>query len=401
MATTLKRNPHFHYRLVLSLFFFAMGLIFASWATRIPDIQSTLKLNDAQLGTALFGAPLGQLPCLLAAGLLVNRFGSRKVLALGLFIYATALLGLGAAGAFWQLFLALLFFGIGGNLFDIALNTQAVAVEKLYGRSIMASLHGLWSLGGVAGGVLGALLAGFGVGPWPHFVAVSLLAVGLYFGLRSRLLPDVKPEPGPDTTERKRRLIRPDLLVLLLGVVAFGSMATEGTMYDWIAVYYTAVLQAPDELVRIGYVACMSCMVLGRFLADGLITRFGPVRVLQVSGLLMCAGLLLLILQSGLLFATLGAALTGFGMASGIPICFSLAGKSRTIPPSVAISLVVFVSFSGFLVCPPLIGHLSHAFSLQAAFIPIAGVALVIALLAPLLGRLLKKQAAEAEWAAE
>lgn len=392
----MKRNPHFQYRLVLSLFFFAMGLIFASWATRIPDIQAALRLNDAELGTALFGAPLGQLPCLLAAGLLVNRFGSRKVLALGLFLYATALLGLGSAGAFWQLFLSLMFFGIGGNLFDIALNTQAVAVERLYGRSIMASLHGLWSLGGVAGGVLGALLAGFGVGPWPHFVAVSILAAGLYFGLRSKLLPDVKPEarrPG----EKRPRLIRPDLLVLLLGVVAFGSMATEGTMYDWIAVYYTAVLQAPDELIRAGYIACMSCMVLGRFLADGLITRFGPVRVLQVSGLLMCAGLLLLILQSGLLFATLGAALTGFGMAAGIPICFSLAGKSRTIPPSVAISLVVFVSFSGFLVCPPLIGHLSHAFSLQAAFIPIAGVALVIALLAPLLGLLLKRQSEQTE----
>jgi MFS family permease len=389
--------PEAYYRRSLNILFFIFGLNFASWASRIPDVQRSLGLNDAELGTALFGAPLGQLPCMLAAGFLVNRFGSRVILAVGLALNILSLACLGFAGSFWTLFISLTVFGISSNLFDIALNTQAVLVEKLHKRSIMASFHGFWSLGGMAGGLLGGILAYMGVGPGAHFLGIGIPAATCWAALRSRLAPCDSPKrptagkaaergqtcapPAP----RRPRLVRPDGLILLLALVAFGNMAAEGTMYDWIAVYFTGVLQAPEELTRLGYIVCMGAMVTARFLADNVITRLGVIKVLQAGAVLMCGGFVLLIVPAGIVPATLGAALIGFGMASGIPICYSLAGRSKTIPPSIAISLVVFISFSGFMLCPPLIGHLSHTVGLRAAFIPMAALSFAVISAAPLL----------------
>lgn len=371
------------HRLGVSLFFFILGVNFASWAGRIPDIQTTLELNDAELGTALFAAPLGQFPAMLAAGFLVERFGSRAVLALGLALYAAALLGLGAAASFWQLFAALIIFGAGGNLFDNAVNTQAVGVEKLYGRSIMAAFHGLWSLGGVAGGLLGSMLAASRISPLAHFLGVFIFSLLAWAALRAWLLPRDSLKPHDNKPAPVSLFIRPGWYLALLGAIACVTMATEGTMYDWSSIFYARTLDAPTPLVRLGYIVCMAAMVCGRFLVDGLITRFGPIRVLQAAGLCMCLGLGLLITAAGLPVATLGAGLTGLGMSAGVPICFSLAGQSRRVPPSMAIALVTAISFSGFMACPPLIGHLAEAFSLRWAFVPIAVLALSTSLLAP------------------
>ncbi|MDR2605044.1 MAG: MFS transporter [Desulfovibrio sp.] len=381
------RPPEACYRRSLNALFFIFGLNFAAWASRIPDVQRTLGLNDAELGTALFGAPLGQLPCMLAAGFLVNRFGSRVILAAGLALNILSLACLGFAESFRTLFISLTVFGISSNLFDIALNTQAVLVEKLHKRSIMASFHGFWSLGGMAGGLLGGVLAYMGVGPGAHFLGIGIPAAACWAALRSRLVPCDSPQRPPTDkgTERRSRFVRPDGLILLLALVAFGNMAAEGTMYDWIAVYFTGVLQAPEEFTRLGYIVCMGAMVTARFLADNVITRLGAIRVLQAGAVLMCCGFALLIIPAGIVPATLGAALIGFGMASGIPICYSLAGRSTTIPPSIAISLVVFISFSGFMLCPPLIGGLSYAVGLRSAFIPMAALSFAVILTAPLL----------------
>ncbi|MDR1684952.1 MAG: MFS transporter [Desulfovibrio sp.] len=426
------RPPETYYRRSLNVLFFIFGLNFAAWASRIPDVQRALGLNDAELGAALFGAPLGQLPCMLAAGFLVNRFGSRVILAAGLALNILSLACLGFAGSFPVLFISLTVFGISSNLFDIALNTQAVLVEKLHKRSIMASFHGFWSLGGMAGGLLGGVLAYAGIGPGAHFLGIGIPAAACWAALHSRLAPCDSPKgltaagggagheqacascadtadlagpsrakpardiaheravasahPAPPAS-RRSRLVRPDGLILLLALVAFGNMAAEGTMYDWIAVYFTGVVQAPEELTRLGYIACMGAMVTARFLADNVITRLGAIKVLQAGAVLMCGGFALLIVPSGIGPATLGAALIGFGMASGIPICYSLAGRSKTIPPSIAISLVVFISFSGFMLCPPLIGYLSHAVGLRSAFIPMAALSFAVILTAPLLKR--------------
>lgn len=180
-----------------------------------------------------------------------------------------------------------------------------------------------------------------------------------------------------------------DAYLMVLGFIALGSMATEGAMYDWSSVYFADVVQPGESLVRVGYVVCMGCMVLGRLTADGLVNRFGVALVLRLSGLFIAAGLSLAVAFPFLVPATLGLGLVGYGMASVVPLCYSLAGKSTRVPARVGISLVSSISFLGFLGCPPLIGFLSHAAgSLRWAFCPIIALGLSIALLVPVLRRL-------------
>lgn len=391
MKISFPRHPKTRYRFTLSILFMVLGIGFGSWASRIPDIQNALGLNDAELGAALFAAPLGQFPAMILSGLLVSRFGSRKILICGVIFYALSMAALGLAASFAQLFLALFLFGATANMFDNAVNTQAVSVEKLYRRSIMSTFHGMWSLGGVTGGIAGALLAGARVSTVVHFLFVAgaslcLLCVS-FPGLVPRDLYRANKEAAAVRPAKKRRMFRFNAYIVMLGLIAFCSMGTEGAMYDWIAVYYTHVLHQPPSLARIGYIVCMACMVLGRFIADGLIIRFGEIRVLQGGGLFMSAGMGLLLGFPELIPASIGSGIVGFGMAAGVPICFSLAGKSQTIAPSIAIAMVTGISFWGFMLCPPFIGFLSHAFGLRAALAPIAGLGLIVLCIAPLAAR--------------
>ncbi len=379
-------RPREYYRFAVSVFFFILGLVFSSWASRIPDVKGALQLNDAQLGTALFAIPLGAVAALSFSGVLVDRFGSRRTLLLALTLYPLLLVCIGLAGSLPQLFTALLCFGMAGNMGNIAVNTQAVGVERLYRRSIMASFHGLWSLAGVVGGVAGTVAANGGMTPEAHFCVVLAVALVLLLTMRRWLLPREVTFGQPASAGRKA-FVRPDLYLVLLGLIGFGSMGTEGAMYDWSSVYFASEVRPPEAWIRLGYIACMSAMVCGRFTADGLVNRHGVIPVLQISGACIAVGLALALVFPSLVPATAGLALVGFGMASVVPLCYSLSGKSRRTTPGMALTLVSSISFFGFLFCPPVIGFLSHAFDLRWALTPIVGFGLLIAIMAPLLRR--------------
>ena len=153
------------YRIATSVFFFIAGLTFSTWASRIPDIQNKLHLSDAGLGGVLFALPVGLMVSLPISGWLVSKYGSRPMMISGALLYPLVLLLLASSTAVWQLSLALFLFGMLGNLINIAMNTQAVGVETLYGRSVMASFHGLWSLAGFSGALIGALFVSLGMAP--------------------------------------------------------------------------------------------------------------------------------------------------------------------------------------------------------------------------------------------
>lgn len=381
-------SPKAHYRAAISALFLVMGLIFASWASRIPDIKQSLGLSDAQLGGVLFAAPLGQVLSIAFSAWLIERSGSRKVVVLSMVLFAISLVCLGLAPSMALLFAALFGFGFTDNMLNISLNSQAVGVETLYGRSIMATFHGMWSLGGLLGGILGAVLAPLGVRPLAHFCLVLALGLTVLLALWRWTLPrDVRLGKKRQAAVGKVSY-RPDLYLVLLGLIAFGCMATEGAMYDWSSVYFAQVVRPGEDLIRAGYVACMAAMVLGRFVADRLISHYGATLVLQLSGVCIAAGMALALLWPRLHTATAGLALVGFGMASVVPLCYSLAGKSRKVPTSVAISLVSSLSFLGFLACPPMVGFLSHLMDLRWALAPIVLAGAVIVCLAPVLKRL-------------
>lgn len=367
-------------RVAVAAYYFVPGLVFASWASRISDVKHLLHLNNGQLGSILLAIPLGQLLMMGFSGVLVSKLGSKKMLVVAEVLYAAVLLAMGCSSTVFHLTLSLVGFGMMANLMNIATNTQACLVEKLYGRNIMSSFHGLWSLGGFAGGIVGAVFANTVLPIEAHFgtvLALSLLilAAGFHF-----LVNDEQARAEEeDVPKFSFRTIDP--VLFLLGLMGFAGMFCEGTVYDWSGVYFTSVVKPDEVFIRAGYVAGMGAMTLGRFLADGFVTRYGAAKVLKVCGLLILCGLLLATLLPYLVTATLGFLLVGFGISSSVPICYSIAGKLGTVKASIAITIVSSISFFGFLVGPPVIGWLAEAFNLRVALSIASLLGLIIAIL--------------------
>jgi len=353
-------------RWAVAAIFFASGLTFASWASRIPEVQAMHHLSNGELGGVLFALPAGSLISLPLWGWMIAKYGSKTMLLSGISLYVLLLLLISLAGSIGQLWVILFLFGMIGNLCNISVNTQAVAVEKLYGRSIMAGFHAIWSLAGFTGAAVGNLLIVFNATLFLHFLVIGILATLLVIVVNTRLLK------GDAQTQSASFIVRPNKELWLLGLIAFCCMACEGAMFDWTGVYFQKVVNVPRQLVALGYTAFMSTMAGGRFLGDWIITRFGKRQVLQASGLLIFSGLLLAVLFPYLLFAILGFMLVGFGVSSVIPVVYSAAGNSQNLAPSVALATVSSIGFIGFLIGPPIIGFIAEILSLRWSFTFIA-----------------------------
>lgn len=355
------------YRIATSVFFFVAGLTFATWASRIPDIQNKLQLSDAGLGGVLFALPAGLMTSLPLSGWLVGSFGSRKLVIAGAVLYPMTLILLGVAGSIWMLTLGLFLFGLFANVINIAMNTQAVGIEKLYGKSIMASFHGLWSIAGFTGAAIGALFVSAGYPPLLHFSLICLLT-GLLVLIAYKFTL-----PHDDTSGGSQKLfVKPDKQIWVLGIIAFCCLLCEGAMADWSGVYFKKIVSAPQSLITLGYLAFTSTMALGRFLGDWMVTKIGARRMLQFSGLLITVGLLTSVMFPYLSTATIGFLLVGFGVSSVVPIVYGIAGKSKIMSASTALATVSTIGFLGFLIGPPLIGFIAQAINLRWSFAIVA-----------------------------
>ena len=365
-------------RMAVAAYYFVPGVVFASWASRIPDIKHLLHLGNGQLGTVLFAIPIGQLLMMAFSGVLVNKFGSKKMLILSEVLYAAVLFCIGCSSTVAALTAALVGFGMMANLMNIATNTQACLVEKMYGRNIMSSFHGLWSLGGFAGGIIGALFANTLLPIEVHYAAVLALSlIILAAGLRFLVNDTTAKAEEEDVPKFSFKTIDP--VLFLLGLMGFAGMFCEGTVYDWSSVYFASVVKPDEAFVRAGYIAGMGAMTLGRFFADGFVTKYGPSRVLKTCGALIVTGLWMAAALPWLVPATLGFLIVGFGISSSVPICYSIAGKLGTVKASIAITIVSSISFFGFLVGPPVIGWLSEVTGLRIALSIAACLGLMIA----------------------
>lgn len=377
---SLPHTTQGRYRMAVSAFFFMQGLTFSSWASRIPDIKAMLHLNEAELGSILFALPVGQLSAMALSGYLVSRLGSRKVLSIAALFYPGILVCLGMVTSVTQLVVTLFFFGMSANLCNISVNTQGVGVERLYRHSIMASFHGLWSLAGFTGGLISTWMVSYDIPPLMHFCIIYGAAILILLTMRGSTLPRDMQKTEPRT---KTVFVKPDRYIVLLGMIAFGSMVCEGTMFDWSGVYFEQVVRPGKDLIRLGYIAFMCTMALGRFTADRLVTRFGPITVIRTSGLIIAAGLLLSVVFPHLVTATVGFLLVGFGTSSIVPLCYSMAGRSKIMLPGVALATVSTIGFLGFLIGPPIIGFVAQALNLRWSFALIAVIGLTTTIVAP------------------
>ncbi|TDG37948.1 MFS transporter [Pedobacter changchengzhani] len=361
-SASYKISPN-RIRVAVSLFYFGQGIAFASWASRIPDIKHSLNLSDGQLGSILLALPAGQLLTMFFSGRLVTRFGSKRILTITAPLYVLALSNLGLATAPWHLTVFLFLFGVIGNMCNISVNTQGAEAEKLFGRPIMTSFHGAWSIAGFTGALVGLLMMNLHVIPYYHFwFIVVLIWINVFFNHKYLV-------PGKGAVrERSRKFVMPDSSLLQLGIIGFCSMATEGAMFDWSGVYFKEIVKAPASLVILGYASFMVMMATGRFVGDKIIAKLGRRRTIQFSGLIISSGMFLSVLFPHIITATLGFMLVGIGVASIVPSLYSIAGKHNKVAPGIAITIVSGVSYFGFLLGPPLIGGISQLSSLQYSY---------------------------------
>ena len=363
-------------RLAVSLFYFGQGLVFASWASRIPDLKEALNLSDAALGSILLALPIGQLITMPLSGRLVAIYGSKKILTLATPLYALCLTNLALASHGWHLALFLLLFGISGNLCNIALNTQAVSAESHYGKPIMSSFHGSWSLGLFTGALLGLLMMNLHLTTTAHFWIIAPLAwVHIFINHRFLLIGKSGQK------EKPKFLMKPQGVLIQLGIIAFCSMAAEGAMMDWSGVYFKEIVNAPAKWVILGYASYSAMMTIGRFVGDKFIAAYGRKTMLQFCGALVSLGMFLSVVFPNLVIATIGFMLVGIGVSVIIPMIYSIAGNNDKMPASLAIAMVSSIGYFGFLMGPPLIGYISELFNLRYSFAVVGCFGVLISLL--------------------
>lgn len=368
-------------RIAVGSLFFMAGLAFASWTSRIVTIQHTMGLSYAALGAVLFSLPVGLMCSLPFSGWVITKIGSKKLLLGAILVYGLALVSLGLAQNTFQLVVSLFCYGFAGNTINISVNTQAVAAESLYNKPIMASFHGLWSLGGFTGAGIGIFMIGRGISPFHHFAAILvILIIGVSIA-SGYLYDDAGTVKNPSSSsiafqkkiseffQKITRLFAP---LVPLGTIAFCSMICEGAMFDWSNIYLKKVILAPPSLVGVGFTAFMSTMASGRFIADKFAHRYGLKRTLQISGSLTTAGLLIAVFLPYFYTTIAGFLLVGVGVCSVVPMIYSAAGKSKNTSPGVAITIVSTIGFVGFLVGPPVIGFIASLATLRASFLLIA-----------------------------
>ncbi len=366
-------------RVATSFFFFGMGFCFSSWASRIPDIKTFLNLSEAELGTMLFALPIGQLIAMPFSGKIVAHYGSKIIAIYGLILYAICLSLLGLTSDKWQLAFGLFLFGFFGNFCNIAVNTLGVHTQQLFEKPIMGSFHGSWSLAGFGGALMGLIMVSLQLNPFYHFIVVVGI-IGIIIATNHSFLIKSKKEKIEEKTKSSLFSI-PDKKLIWLGIICFCCMASEGIMFDWSGVYFKEIVKAPGAFVVLGYASFMVTMATGRFLSDVLVEKFGPKKILITSGIIITSGLYLAVLFPYLTSCTIAFMLVGFGVSNVIPIIFNAAGNFTKVPTSIALTIISSISFTGFLIGPPLIGYIAQLTSLRYSFAIIGLFGIFISLL--------------------
>jgi MFS family permease len=346
----------------VALVFFVNGFVYASWVPRLAEIRAGLGLSEGQLGLALLMIAIGALIAMPATGGLIARHGSRRLTAVTVALLGLTLPPVAFAGGFAWLCLAFLLYGAATGALDVSMNAQGIAVERTYRRPIMSSLHGMFSIGAMAGAGATGLVASQGVG-----IVAQLTAIGALTLLVGPFLARVMLPAQADASGRGQGFVLPDRRLLALGVIAFCGLLGEGAMGDWSAVYLDQNLGADVEVAAMAFAVFSLTMALGRFSGDRIVARFGGGAVVSGGGALAALGLGATLLIGRPEVAIVGFGLIGAGLSCIFPVALSAATRTPGMAAGTAIAGVCTIGYLGFLIGPPAIGGLAELVGLPAA----------------------------------
>ncbi|QMW02692.1 MFS transporter [Spirosoma foliorum] len=362
-------------RRATQLIFLVCGLGMSSWAPMVPLAKDRLALNDASLGLLLLLLGGGAMLMMPISGWLVGRFGSRIVMACAALIMALVLPLLLLLPSVVPVAIALFVFGSSIGAVDVAMNAHGVQVQNLYGKPIMSSLHGLFSVGGLFGSLGLGFLIKLGLNPAYAIGSIAALMIIITLTQYKDLFPlpierqaiarfsgDEKP------AESNRQFSWLNSSVVFLGMMCFAIFLAEGAILDWSAVFLRDIKQIEPAFAGAGYAAFSVAMAIMRLVGDKLVARLNSKTVVVGGSLIGAAGLSLAVLCPWVIGALIGFTLMGLGVANVVPVFFSAAGRLPGIAPTVSISAITTMGYTGLLAGPALLGFIAQHFSLATAF---------------------------------
>jgi len=370
--------------------FFGNGFLFASWASRIPQVRAELGVTPGVLGLILGCLAVGSGIGTPLSGLIISRLGEARTVSVMAVVAAAGmaaaavgvLLGTPAVAA------GLLVFGFGSGTWDVAMNVQGAAIERVLGRAILPRFHAGWSIGTVAGAGTGAIMVVLGVPVTAHLLAVTVLVAAVVPVAARRFLPGTHaPAPGGRSARRRQLASWTEPRTLLIGLFVLCMALTEGTGNDWLSL---AVIDGYHSAVVVGtltFAVFLAAMTAGRWWGPRLIDRYGRVLVLRVCAVTALAGLLLIEFSKVLPGAMAGALLLGLGTSLGFPVGLSSAADDPA-HAATRVSTAASIGYVAFLAGPPLVGflgdHVGVLHSLWVAAVVLAAAFLLASATAPL-----------------
>jgi MFS family permease len=382
-AAPLTRQVR-HARTAIATLFLTNGAIYFNIVPRYPEIKAELGLSNAALGAAIAAFPIGALLAGLLAGVVIRRVRSSRAGALGIVLTSVATLAVAVAPNVYTLAAALFVVGALDSIVDVAQNAHGLRVQRLYGRSIVNSLHGVWSIGAVLGGLMGSAAAGLSL-PLPVHLTISAVLFSVVAIAAYRYLL-----PGPDDSERTAALSGDTTasdaaaagrgavrMLAVLGILAACGALVEDAGASWGAVYMTGDLHTSAALGGMAVVALQIAMTIGRLTGDRVVDRFGQRTVVRAGGALAAAGMAAALAVPSVPATLAGFALAGLGVATLVPAAMHTADELPGLSPGTGLTVVSWLLRGGFLLSPPLIGLLADWTSLRVGLFSVVAAGLI------------------------
>lgn len=367
-------------RLSTRFSFFGLGFATAAWAPLIPFAQQRLHFNHADFGLLLLCSGLGAMLAMPATGKIVQRIGCRVPIGFALLLLAVLLPSLSLLSTPLMMAITLFLFGTAAGSLGVALNIQAVVVEKNSLKSLMSGFHGMASLGGLAGVLTITALLALSISSVMSAFAVSLLLVIIVFlsvPYNIKAVENTLLEASSKVKKSIRQRL-PQPLIILIGIACFIIFMTEGAAMDWSGIYLTQQYGVNAAFAGLAYTFFAIAMTTGRFTGDYLIRYFGEKKLLTYSAICATLGLALVSIAPYWWLVLVGYTLVGTGCSNIVPIMFSRAGRQTVMPSAVALSCVSTMAYTGILVGPAFIGVVSELIGLSTVFMALSGLLLLI-----------------------
>lgn len=347
----------------VGLGFFTISMLFGSWVTRLPEVQSRLGLSGTELGLSLLTLSVGSLVISPFSSWLTDKMSIGRATFWSSVMLSLSFLLPFLANSFTEFLSALFIVGIANGFITVTTNAAAAAIEKNYFRSVMSNCHGMFSLGGIVGAGSAGIFAGLGFSPFEHITIIVVALILINFYVRAYLFQI------PNEGSKSPIFSLPSQPIFGLVIITFCIVLAEVTIMDWSGVYIKNSLGGNAFVTGLGFAGFSLTMAIGRFYGDHITAMIGRKKIVQFGSIIGMLGLLLAAVIPSTTVAIFSFTLVGIGFSCIMPIIFSAATKIKGITPGAGIAAIATATIMGGLIGRPTVGLIADSFGLGTSLI--------------------------------